>query len=143
MNDFDARWQRLTDAARRAAPSAASMPPDPRQFARIVQIALRESERQRETARQGHGLLLAAGLFLTALTGLGLAAQALGVAPDLQQTARELARAPQRLPSTAFVPAPPNAQDFGLPSLTGASPAQLFSALDRMLSPLIPTELFP
>ncbi len=141
MSDFDARWQQLVAAARRSMHDGRAL--DQRQAERLAQLAFSARTRQRETALQWRGLALAAGLFVGALAGIGLCAQSLGMAPRLDFSLLELASLPQRVPAIAFLPAPPDAEFFGMPELAGASPAPLFLALDRMLVPRNDLETLP
>lgn len=141
MSDFDARWQDLVRRARSAAALDATL--DAAHVDRLAQLARRAPAGLRESALSWRSLALAASLFLAALVGLGLGAQALGLAPQIDSTLADLARLPRQVPDTTWMPAPPDISFLGAPQLRGASPASWFEGLDRILSPRNAAEIHP
>lgn len=141
MSDFETRWQALVRSARAATPSEAAL--DRAQVDRLAQLAFRTAAGPREPALSWRSLALAAGLFLAALVGLGMGAQTLGLACQVDSTLAQLARLPGRIPGTTWVPAPPDISFLGAPQLRGASPVIWFEGLDRILSPRNRAEIHP
>jgi len=90
--------------------------------ARMAMLARTHAEGRARALREWRGLAVAAGLFLACLVGLAWSADALGFTPSIGETRQDIARLARKVPSTSFIPQPPQPAEFGLPTLAEIEP---------------------
>ena len=120
---FDDRWKSLAAAARRAPEPPSVMADAVSDFSALVHrgmAARSASVAVSDISSDWRGMAMAAGLCAACLAGL------MSIAPvrdEVGDAFVSLAQAPRSMPTTAFIPAPPQ-----LPALASLSPVSLSPA---------------